>query len=109
MTAAVLVGTILVSLLCVYVYAYARVTAAGFAASRLRRDLTLARQEEQDLRARISGLSLPGTVANRAKKLGMQMAASTATQMLPATEASIASMRGGPDAPAEARQQQRQP
>ena len=109
MTAAVLVGTLLVSLLCVYVYAYARVTAAGFEASRLRGALITARQEEQNLCAQISGLSLPGTVANRAKKLGMEMAASTATQMLPATEASIASLRGGPDATAETRQQQRQP
>ncbi len=91
MTAAVLVGTVLVSLLCVYVYAYARVAAAGFEASRMRRALAGARQEEQNLRARISTLSLPGTVASRAKSLGMEMAPPEATQVLSTSEPAAAS------------------
>lgn len=86
MTAAVLVGTSLVVMLCVYLYAYARVTAAGFQASQTRRALVKARQEEQNLHARISGLLLPGTVASRAKSLGMEMAAPEDTQVLSTSE-----------------------
>ena len=72
MTVAVLVGTFLVSLLCIYVDAYARVTTAGFQLSLLRRDLQQAKQEEDALRAEIGLLTLPNAVARRAKELGME-------------------------------------
>jgi hypothetical protein len=109
MTAAVLIGMVLVSLLCVYVYAYARVMAAGLEASRLQRDLVKAQQEEQDLRAKISVLSLPGTVERRAKSLGLEMAPPEAMQVLSTSEAAAAAPgRGSREpAPTNAEQQQR--
>jgi len=109
MTAAVLIGISLVSLLCVYVYAYARVMAAGFEASRLQRALVEAQQEEQDLLAQISVLSLPGTVERRAKSLGLEMAPREAMQVLSTSEAVAAPMRGSriPSSTNAERQQQR--
>ena len=86
MTAAVLVGTFLVSLLCCYVYAYARVTAAGIELSSVRRDLQKARQEEDALRAEISRLSLPAALEHRAQGIGMVPAPPQAAKVLPATE-----------------------
>ena len=73
MTAAVLVGTFLVSLLCIYVDAYARVTTAGFQLSLLRRDLRRAKQEEDALNAELGNLRMPSAVARRAQDLGMVM------------------------------------
>ncbi len=83
MTAAVLVGTFLVSMLCIYVYAYARVTTAGFHLSLLRRDLQRAKQEEDVLRAEIGRLSLPNAVARRAKELGMELTTPEMAVVLP--------------------------
>ena len=71
MMAAVVAGAFLVSLLCCYVYAYARVTSAGFEASRLRRALREARQKEEMLHAEVSRLRLATGVAQRARKLGL--------------------------------------
>ena len=73
MTASVLVGTFLVSLLCIYVDAYARVTTAGFQLSQLRRELRRAKQEEDFLRAELGNLRMPNAVARRAQELGMEM------------------------------------
>jgi hypothetical protein len=74
MTAAVLATTLLVSLLCCYVYAYARLTAAGFELSRLTRDLRDAEREEAALHAQVSNLSLAASIEQRARGLGMEPA-----------------------------------
>jgi hypothetical protein len=81
---AVMAAALLVALLCVYVYAYARVTTEGFELSRLSRALRQAEQEEETLRAEISRLSLPGAVERRAQLLGMTPAPADAAQVLPA-------------------------
>lgn len=83
MTAAVLAGTFLVSLLCIYVDAYARVTTAGFQLSVLRRDLRRAKQEEDTLRAQIGQLTLPNAVARRARELGMELTTPEMAVVLP--------------------------
>ena len=82
MSAAVLMGTLLVSLLCCYVYAYARVTSAGIELSSLRRELQEAKQEEEALRAEVSHLSLPTTVEQRARTIGMAPAPPQATKVI---------------------------
>lgn len=81
---AVMAAALLVALLCVYVYAYARVTTAGFELSRLSRALRQAEQEEEALRAEISRLSLPSAVERRALAMGMTPAPAEAAQVLPA-------------------------
>lgn len=68
-TASVLVATFVVSLLCFYVAAYARVTAEGFELSRLKRQMRASVASEDALRAEISRLTLPGAVARRAATL----------------------------------------
>ena len=83
MTVAVLVGTFLVSLLCVYVDAYARVTTAGFQLSVLRRDLQRAKQEEDVLRAEIGTLRMPNAIARRAQELGMELTTAEMAVVLP--------------------------
>jgi hypothetical protein len=75
MTLAVLLTTFLVSLLCIYVGAYARVTADGFVLSELRRELRRERQEGDILRAEVTALRLPSAVEKRALALGMIPAA----------------------------------
>lgn len=97
MTLAVLLGTFIVSLLCCYVYAYARVTAAGFEQSRLLRDMQKAKQEEEALKAEVSRLSLPGAVGQRAQSLGMAPAPSGAALVLAANrpvESLVVAQRG---------------
>lgn len=90
MTAAVLVGTLLVGMLCVYVYAYARVAAAGFEVSRLKRALRRAELDEQRLSAQKSSLQLLPTVAARAKSLGLEPAPAGSTEVIQVTPATPA-------------------
>jgi hypothetical protein len=69
---ALLVGaSFAVTLLCLYVSAYARVTAEGFETSRLTRQLNAAVKEEEGLRASRDRLKLPETVRQRAEGLNM--------------------------------------
>jgi cell division protein FtsL len=82
MTAAVVVGTLLVGLLCVYVYAYARVAIASFEAATLRKELRHAEQQEKELLAEISQQRMPHTVAKRAKDMGMELAPDEAIHQL---------------------------
>jgi cell division protein FtsB len=94
---AVMAAALLVALLCVYVYAYARVTTAGFELSRLSRALRQAEQEEEALRAEISRLSLPSAVERRAQVLGMTPAPAEAAQVLtaaPEDRARVVAQRG---------------
>ena len=84
MTAAVLLGTFLVTLLCGYVAAYARVTATGFELSVLRRDLRRTELEEEALRAELSRLKQPEAVARRAQAMGMVVAPPESARVLPA-------------------------
>lgn len=68
---ALVVASFSVTLLCLYVSAYARVTAEGFDASRLTRQLNASIKEEEGLRANRDRLKLPDTVRQRAEELGM--------------------------------------
>lgn len=86
MTAAVLVGTFLVTLLSIYVSAYARVTQAGFQLSSLRRQMLKAEQEEQVLTAEVSRLKLRGTVGQHAEAIGMTLLTPGAAQVLSVAE-----------------------
>jgi cell division protein FtsB len=70
-TAAVIAASFLVSLLCLYVAAYARVTAEGFEISELRKEIRASEKEAEALRAEISRLMLPETVRERAVQAGM--------------------------------------
>jgi cell division protein FtsL len=69
---AVLLATFTVTILCLYLCAYASVTAEGFELSRLRSLNKQADLQRDTLQAEISRLSLPQTVAQRAKELGME-------------------------------------
>lgn len=69
---AVLVAAFTVSLLCLYVSAYARVTAEGFELSRLKADVKKAEIQHEMLMAEESRLKLPETVGQRALALGME-------------------------------------
>ncbi|MBC8103016.1 MAG: hypothetical protein H7Z41_10565 [Cytophagales bacterium] len=69
---AVLAATFTVTILCLYVSAYARVTGEGFERSRLRSQLKQANLQRDTLQAEISRLSLPRTVAQRAAELQME-------------------------------------
>ena len=69
---AVLVAAFTVSLLCLYVSAYARVTAEGFELSRLQTGLRRAEIAHETLQAEVSRLSLPSTVRLRAAALEME-------------------------------------
>ena len=82
MTAAVLASSIMVSLLCVYVYAYAKVTTVNYQLVSLRRELKKAQQDEAVLNAEISRLSLRTSVGDRARALGMELAGPEATQVI---------------------------
>lgn len=82
MSAAVLFASFGVSLLCLYVSAYARVTQEGNDLVRLRRELSAAQQEGRDLEAGIDALRHPATVNARAKALGMVPAPTEAQQFL---------------------------
>jgi cell division protein FtsL len=82
MTVAVIAGTLLVGLLCVYVYAYARVAMASFEAATLRKELRRAEQQEKELLAEISQQRMPHTVAKRAKDMGMELAPDEAIHQL---------------------------
>lgn len=86
MALAVLVGSLLVTLLCGYVHAYARLTATSFETASLRRKIAKAKQEEESLRATIGRLSLPAQVERRARILGMVPASPQAAQVLPAAQ-----------------------
>jgi cell division protein FtsL len=68
---AVLVATFTVTILCLYLSAYATVTAEGFELSRLRAMNKKADLQRDTLQAEISRLSLPQTVAQRAAALQM--------------------------------------
>lgn len=82
MSAAVLLASFAVSLLCLYVSAYARVTAEGNGLVRLKRELNAAEQEGHDLEAQIDALRHPAMVNARAKALGMEPAPTEAQQFL---------------------------
>jgi cell division protein FtsB len=69
--AAVVAASFFVSLLCLYVAAYARVTAEGFEVSELRREIKASEKEAEALRAEISRMMLPETVRERAVQAGM--------------------------------------
>lgn len=69
--ATVVIASFLVTLLCLYVSAYARVTAEGYEASRLERHLRAAAAEEEALRAKIAHLRMPETVRQRAENMGL--------------------------------------
>ena len=69
---AVLVATFTVTICCLYLFAYASVTAEGFELSRLRQKSREASLKRDTLQAEISRLSLPQTVAERAAMLGME-------------------------------------
>jgi hypothetical protein len=69
--AAVVVASFCVTLLCLYVAAYARVTAEGFEISQLRKDIKASEAESEALRAEISRLTLPDAVKVRAIQAGM--------------------------------------
>ena len=86
MTAAVIAGTLLVGLLCVYVYAYARVAMASFEAATLRKELRRAEQQEKELLAEISQQRMPHTVAKRAKDMGMELAPDEAIHQLTSSD-----------------------
>ena len=68
---AVVAATFTVTLCCLYLFAYASVTAEGFELSRLRQKNKEASLKRDTLQAEISRLSLPQTVAQRAAMLGM--------------------------------------
>jgi hypothetical protein len=70
-TVAVLTASFLVSLLLLYVAAYARVTAEGFEAATLTRKLRAADKEQEALKVRIGELRTPEEVAKRAQVMGM--------------------------------------
>ena len=69
---AVLVATFAVTIICLYLSAYATVTAEGFELARLRTNNKAENLRHDTLQAEISRLSLPQTVAERAKLLGME-------------------------------------
>jgi cell division protein FtsL len=70
-TVAVLAASFSVSLLLLYVAAYARVTAEGFEAAALSRKLRAAEKEQDALKVRIGELRTPEQVAKRAQSIGM--------------------------------------
>ena len=69
--AAVLAATFTATMCCLYLFAYASVTAEGFELSRLRLKNKEASLKRDVLQAEISRLSLPRTGAQRAEALGM--------------------------------------
>jgi cell division protein FtsL len=69
---AVLVATFTVTILCLYLSAYATVTAEGYELSRLRALNKQADLQRDTLQAEISRLSLPQTVAQRAAMLQLE-------------------------------------
>jgi cell division protein FtsL len=70
-TVAVLAASFSVSLLLLYVAAYARVTSEGFEAATLSRKLRAAEKEQDALKVRIGELKTPEQVARRAQAMGM--------------------------------------
>jgi hypothetical protein len=89
-TAAVLAASFTVSLLLLYVAAYARVTAEGFEAATLTHKLRAAQKEEDALRTRIGELSSPDTVARRAQAMGMVQGAPATMNVVTASAGSAA-------------------
>jgi hypothetical protein len=81
---AVLLATFTVTILCLYLSAYASVTAEGFELSRLRAMNKQADRERDVLQAEISRLSLPQTVAQRAAALQMEQADPGTITVIPA-------------------------
>src|SRR5262249_55738126 len=61
----------IVSLLCLYVSAYARVTAEGFELARLTRKVEAAAKKEQALQAAIFESTAPETIARKAQAMGL--------------------------------------
>lgn len=94
-TAAVLIASFAVTLLCLYVAAYARVTAEGFDANRLAKRLRASQNVEKQLEAEISRLKLPETVQKRATEMGMVPMPPGSTQFLNA-DGSIGSPPAAP-------------
>lgn len=68
---AIMVASFVVSLACLYVNAYARVTAEGFEAARLGRQVVAAEEERLALTAQISNLNRPEVVEEAARRLGL--------------------------------------
>ncbi|GAB4453628.1 MAG: hypothetical protein OHK0029_06850 [Armatimonadaceae bacterium] len=71
-----------VTLLCLYIGAYARVTADGYAASRLTRDIRLAEAKGKELETQISTLHLPESIDKVAAELQMERTPPKAVQFL---------------------------
>jgi len=82
MTAAILLGAFVVTVLCIYVYAYALVTISGFEQSRCKREIKTEIQQEEALRAEVSRLSLLPTVEQRARGMGMVLNAPQMAEVL---------------------------
>ena len=82
---AALVTSFVVSLLCLYVSAYARVTAEGFELSRLTAKIRSAQVEEQALEAAISKQSASETLIQRAGAMGMISGEGNAVNMMTLT------------------------
>lgn len=98
--AAVVVASFCVSLACFYVAAYARVTAEGFEAARVRAAMKQAAFDKEALQADISRLTLPATVQARAAQMGMVRATSQTVRMV--TPPPAASTTDTTNAPASA-------
>jgi cell division protein FtsL len=69
--AAVVVAFFGVTLMCLYLAAYARVMAEGFEISEMRKAMRVEEAKSEALRAEISRLNLPESVRERAEKLGL--------------------------------------
>jgi hypothetical protein len=70
------------TLLCLYLMAYARVTADSYAVNRLEKRLRLAEAEGRALEAKISQYHLPDVIRKRAEAVGMVPADANHIQIL---------------------------
>ena len=96
--AAVVVASFCVSLACFYVAAYARVTAEGYEAARVRAAMKQAAFDKEALEADISRLTLPATVQARAAQMGMVRATSQTVRMVsPPSASTTADTNNAPD------------
>lgn len=93
MLAAVVVASFAVSLLCLYVAAYARVNANRLELARLRQDLKMAQRKEFILRGEISRCSL--SVTPRAESLGLRKDATQSVTLLDPDAGALAPGAGG--------------
>jgi hypothetical protein len=94
-SAAVMMAAFTVSLLCLYVSAYARVTAEGFDLGRVKEQLRAASVVHEALQAQVSQLTLPAAVGERASALGMEKVSPDSITLLASDGSSVAAPSGG--------------